>query len=380
MESKDTKKLILNLLSQEIKKYKVPVKILTLTPFENLLYILQTAITSHPQNIKELLALVEETKDEIYISAKTDAYYDYGNNKLKIILKQKKNIDEKHSIWMLLKNTYHEYKHTILEKLVKKPYIETKEDLFYAIENLIAPTDDFYLTYHDDFYEEIQANNYGIKKAEHFLQSNPQYKKQNQQLKNIITLDKLLHETYYRNYDFQLILAKVNSIIKENIHEINKYLNDKELAIVKILYKKSGKFKTPSELIQTQNWNNMSKEAQYLIISSESYLTDIDYTKCSKEELYFILDALSYSLTLEYEKPKHNQDFRDKLNQISKELNEDDLGEINLYLDTLLVLNNKEQSNIIKINKLKILIEQITVALKPAKRKILNEHHKQKRT
>jgi len=364
MNTKEIKTLVYQILKAEIKEHNVDVEILPLTSIENIAEIISTNLKTHPNNIEDLIYTLQTIKAELYINKTNDAYYNYASNKLKILIKNRTNLNELHFTWRLIKNIYHEYKHALLEKLIKKPYIETKEDLIFAIENIIDPTDDYYMTYHDDLYEEILANNYGIKKAEQFLSKNKRYTATYQKLKNIIKIDKILHEIYYRNYDLHLILIKVNKDVKEKIEEINDYPEDKELEIVRILYNKNGKFKSLKELFNTESWNKMSKEAQYLIISSESYLEDIDYKNATQEELYFLLDALSYALTLEYEKPRYNQEFRNKIENISRNLNDEDLEEINLYLDALLVLNTKENSNKIKIEKLQTMINTIIAIIK----------------
>ena len=364
MNIKEIKKLVYQIVKEEIKEYQVPVEILPLTSIENIVEIILTNLKVYLKEKESLIYTLECIKSELYINKTNDAYYNYVSNKLKILIKNNKGTNDIHFIWKLIKNIYHEYKHAILEKLVKKPSIETVEDLIYSIENIIDPTDDYYRTYHDDFFEEIQANNYGIKKAEQFLKNNKHYQETYQKLKNIIELDKLLHEIYYRNYSFGLILVKVNQDIKDNIRELNTYQDDKHLEIVRTLYDKKGKFKSLKELFQTNNWNLLSQEAQYLIIGSESYLDDFDYQNATKEELYLILDALSYILTLEYEKPKYNQEFRKKLELISRTLTDEDLFVINLYMDALLVLNIKEESNQIRINQIQNMINTIIELIK----------------
>ena len=361
MDNKDIKKLVYKILREQIEKYNVDVEILPLTSLENITEIILTNLRNKPNNLEEFLTAIYSIKNEISINNTTDAYYNYRSNKLKILIKNKHKLNEKHFTWRLIKNIYHEYKHAIVEKLIKKPYIETKEALIFAIENLIEPTDEYYITYHDDLYEEILANNYGIKKAEQYLKINK--KELYESIKTTIELDKILHNIYYTNYDFQLILLKVNKDIKEKIHEINLYPNDKELEIVRTLYNKDGKLKTLTELSNIDNWNILSSYAKYLIISSDAYLNEIDYDNISKEDIYFILDALSYVLTIELERPIYNQKYREEIENISRNLNDKDLATLNLYLDTLLILNAKEKSNQIKIKKLQKNINNIVTIL-----------------
>ena len=92
-----------------------------------------------------------------------------------------------------------------------------------------------------------------------------------------------------------------------------------------------------------------------IIKSFCSYLSKVT----TIEELYFILDSLSYVLTLEYEKTKYNQEFKKRLELISRTQKDEDLEELDLYIDTLLILNIKEQSNQTIINQYQSMINVI---------------------
>lgn len=364
MDNKTIKKLVYRILKEEMKEYNVEVEVLALTPIENVINIILTGLNNHSKKLNEIIIVLEDIIDELHLNKINEAYYMTKINRLKILLKREPNISEKQYIWSLLINIYHEFKHAIIAKLIKKPYIETKEELYYALEDVISPLSNFFITYHDDFYEEIMANNYATKKAELFLKENKEYKKLYQELATTIGLEKLFHQIFYRNYNFRLMLNEITKNIKENIKEITLYPNDITLEIVRILYDENGNFKSLEELSKTDGWNILSKEAQYLVISSDAYLKDFDYKNATKEELYFILDALSYSLTLEYERPKYNHEFRMKLEKLSRNINISDNKESNLYLDTLNILNIKEETNKIEIEKLKNMINTIITLIK----------------
>lgn len=380
MNNKTIKKLVYKILSAEIKEYNIEVEHLTLTPLENVINIILTGFKKNPRNLNEIIIVLEDIIDELQLNKINDAYYTNGINRLKVLIKRAPNISENQYIWSLIINIYHEFKHAIIAKLIKKPYIITKEDLYYALEDVINPLSDFYITYHDDFYEEIMSNNYATKKAELFLKTNKQYNVLYQKLTTTIELEKLFHQIFYRNYNFRLMLNEISKNIKENIKEINLYPNDETLEIVRIMYNENGKFKPLEELSQNNSWNKFSNEAKYLIISSDAYLNDFDYKNATKKELYFILDALSYSLTLEHERPKYNQEFRKKLEELSRNININDIKEGNLYLNTLNILNIKEESNKKEIDKLKNRITTIIALIKqkentPKKRKHIPIKH-----
>lgn len=376
MNNQEIKKLVYEIIGQEIKEHGVTVKPEIFTIIENIISVILKKIKNPPKNIEDLKFDLAEIRNEIYISRTVDAYWDYSSDELKILLKNHQNMPRENVLWRTLKNIYHEYRHAIIDRKIKKTYIETKEDVYFAIEQLIDPTSNFYLTYHDDIYDEICANNYGARKAEHYLQTTQRYRKEYESLKIAIELEKIKYQIYYRNYNFALIFKEANKFIKDNIKELNLESEDIELQIVRLLYTKNGHLKSLKELSHDPNWNHLTKEAQYVIISSPTYLKSVELKILSKQELYFILDALSYFLTQEIEKIKYNEYFRIELEKISRRLILDNQVELNLYLDALLILNVKEESNKNQINNLNKKIKEIIEILKekenpPKKRRLI---------
>ena len=365
MNNKEIKELVYKILEEEKKQYNLEVDVLALTPLQNIFDILFSGLKRTPKRYEELILLLDDIKEALFLNRTEDAYYNTGLNILKILIKkQEKNITDNQFLWSLLINIYHEFKHVIIKFLIKQSNITIKEDLYYALEDTINSQNPFYLIYHDDFYEEIISNIYAVKKAELFLKTNKKYHNIYQELITTIELEKLLRNIYYRNYNFRLMLAEINKHIKYDIKEINKHPYNKTLEVVRILYNKDGKFKSLKELSLDTRWNNFTKEARYLVVSSTAYLDDFDYNNAPKEDLYFILDAITYSLTLEYEKPKYNKEFRKKLEELSKRINMYDICERNLYLDTLSILNQKETANELEIKKLKTKLNIILSILK----------------
>jgi hypothetical protein len=103
------------------------VKIEPFTIIENIISILLKKIKNPPTSIEELKFDLVEIRNEIYISNVTKAYWDYVSDELKILLKQKRNIPIKHTLWRILKNIYHEYRHAIIDRKIKKHTLKQKK-------------------------------------------------------------------------------------------------------------------------------------------------------------------------------------------------------------------------------------------------------------
>ena len=198
-----------------------------------------------------------------------------------------------------------------------------------------------------------------MEKAEKFLKENKTYSKIYTKIKSIIDIEKLLHEIYYQNHDIHPFINKINTDVKNSIKVIDFNSLAPECEIIKILYNKDGTFKTIKNLYQTKRWLELPKEAQLLILSSESYLNEFNYQKSTIEELELILEALNHSYNLESKKTIINRQLRIKLELLSRQLNEQINYNINIYLHTLLTLNEKEKLNKQKIEKIKLEIQKI---------------------
>lgn len=294
---------------------------------------------------------MQDIKDELYFNKSTIAYYDYLNHKLRVLLDivQKHSYNKEQYLWLLLKTVYHEYKHAIINE-AKTNEIKSLEDFYLNLENITSANEKFYLQNHDNFYEEILANKYGVEKAATLLEQKYSKTKAYKKIKPSIAIEKILQEIYYENHTIDPFLDKINNTIKETVNDVDSYNLEMEYQLISILYNTDGSFKNLKQLSQDTGWQELPNEVQFLILSSESYLNEFDYNDASIEELYTILNALNYSYFVEKAKTYTNNSLRTKLNELNKKLIETDEYNLNVYLETLLVLNRK-----VKLNKKKLL-------------------------
>lgn len=357
MKYKQSRELITKLLEQEIKDNGIKVEILPLTKAENILKIIKKGIS---KQIITTQAIFDEIKSELYANELTSAYYDYESHKLKVLIDtiKKDSLEKERYLWNLIKTVYHEYKHAIVGQ-TKTGEIRNKEDLYVTLEDMISPIGDIYLEYHDRFYEEILANQYGIEKADKLFKKRISNTATYKKLRFSIETEKTLHEIYYRNYDVHPFLSVINNTVKKSVHELNLSYLDPKCQIIKVLYNNEGNFKQLSELYQDEDWLKYPKEVQYLIVSSKPYLTDFDFNNATKEELNFILEALNYVEKEEVNRVSMNEFLRLKLDNLSELLDEKDQYSVDFYLTALLTLNKNEKINKEKQEKIKARQEQI---------------------
>lgn len=357
MNNKSIKKLVYQLLKQEIQEHGIQVEILPTTRFQNFFEIIKEAIQSKKENQE---SIIETVRYWLAFNKSGRAYYDYSTHRLKVLIDsiRQDTQNKEQYVWFLAKYAYHEYKHVIINEFLT-PTINTLADFYCIMENLINPTTDYYLDNHDTFYDEILANQYGVEKAEKFLKETPKYKTLYTNFQNTIELEKLLHEIHYQNYDIHPVINEINNIIKASINAIDLSNLEPDCQIIAILYQENGRFKSPEELMKTESWTKLPKEAKMLILSSDAYLADLNYNTITLEELNLIMESLIYKRALESKKILINRQLRNKLEFLSKKINKEEQYNLEIYLKTLLVLNSKEQSAKINLQKLSSQIKKI---------------------
>ena len=356
MNNKTSKELVYFILKKEIIEHHINPQILPVTNLENFYEIIKSSIKEYHtnQNLK-LYNLLKSIILEIKYSKIATGYS--VTNKIKILLKnlKKYNKNKNQYLWNLVLTTYHEFKHILIE--LEQYNNPSCIDYYYlTIENLLRRLTDCYITNHDEFYEEILANNYAINKTIIFLQ---EYSKETiEDLSQYIEAFTINQKIYSTNYDIENFLNYVDLIIKEK-DPINPFLKDKyPYYIINVLYQKNKKFKSPKELAQDPYWLDFPIEIKYLIISSRPYLNDIYYNNITKEELEFILESIDYTYKLELRKSISNKRIRNKLTKQIQLTKENDPA-YSYYLISIPLLAQKETNNQAKLKYLKKQQEKI---------------------
>ena len=224
------------------------------------------------------------------------------------------------------------------------------DNFYYLLDDMaISLYNNYYNKNYYTIYEEIIATKYGYKKAiEKFKKNDKIYKKVVDQ----INRDKMFNIIYENSYDMQKTVNNIHYLLKIKSDEEN-ILNSKfSENYFSMLYNPVDiTYKSLNELFQEPDWNKLSLEIRYLIVSSEAYLSELDYFYITKEELDFLINALIYSYELEKKKYRNNKRYCLSVNKLKienkrKEMLEEQLEE-NFFC------------NIDKVSKIKSQLEKI---------------------
>ena len=312
-----SKKLIQSIIKEENIKNNIDVEAIALTSKLDLIY--QILTKKIPVKLYENLN--RYSKYLGLFNHNIDNTIELHLDKIRLLYK-----DNITYLYAIVHTSYHEYNHALFwNNLASTQY----EQFITILETLIRLTSQIYNHHPDDFYTEIIADIYGCNKAEKYFKNYPNIYNQ---LSNEIERYKLYYQIDYINYDAEKFFNYTTKIIK-NSTDIADYLlknnfiyiylndnwsyklspNDPLNNLIKILYNKDLTFKTPNELALSEEWNLYNKEIKYLIVSSKSYLEDIDLSNLALDELNFLLEALEYSYEQELKRLKENENLRVKI-------------------------------------------------------------------
>lgn len=170
----------------------------------------------------------------------------------------------------------------------------------YLIENdckkFFSPS---YLLKHDDFYFEIDANIYGIEKANDYCSKN-----------NIFApnLQRSYAERQYSqmiNYDFDYFLRLFNIIYRNPGYRLNNKLGSN--STYSIFYNKIGNFRRLSDILNNPLFQGLNDKLKMEILSSNSFLMTVNYQLNNIERSFIleIVDAKIKDLCDSYNKNRH---------------------------------------------------------------------------
>lgn len=195
-----------------------------------------------------------------------------------------------HQLYLSLRTTYHEYFHYIQ---FNSDQHDNYHKAIYEIESIIAANKPIkYFNNHKSFLFEIEADKYGIQKAENHLQQNEeQCKGSYEDDKAFINWEKSRNDFNYNNYDLNFLLNILHIIVRKNPSFIKE-------SFLETIYKNDGSFKKIADILQNPLFLALDERIQYHLIGNDTFLHNTDLTDISDEELNFINKALKYRLDL----------------------------------------------------------------------------------
>lgn len=307
--------------NKHIKEYAKKIK--DLPDFKNLsLCIVQYNNTSifnkklklvniYDQQIKKVISITNSLcfslgmykcfKKEILIFL--DNQIRFGRIKsIRISLSQKK-IEAEHekdyvkkTCCSILKTMYHEKRHYLqyetknnsFESIMQQIEIYLKVSLYGSFK---------YLTKHDNWYFEIDANNYGVNMALDYYKNNLQ--DDNVDLKYLEYLQKRYLRDYLL-YDFDNFFTMYNTYLEKlpiRNYLLNKCFKDtKEMTWYKVLYGNENKLKSVEDILNNPLINDIDSKFINLVLTSKYLNKNIDYANLEYKTLVKLHEAFQVRL------------------------------------------------------------------------------------
>lgn len=202
-----------------------------------------------------------------------------------------KDTDAKNSV--LFFGMYHESRHG-MQKREDFDYLSMIMDMEAKI---MAYDQNFYLKNYHRFYMEIDANLYGVKKLEDYMQKNPElFTKKDQEY---VTFLKQRYAYDQNNYSFDQIFHKYDKVKRQS-----PYVREDPWDYLFYQKKKTRPF---CETLCFPELTEISQEFVYRLLTSKVYHRKKDYTKESLESLRILRNFLWKRLQEEQTKIKFNE-------------------------------------------------------------------------
>lgn len=306
------RELVRDIIDEESKKDGVDVDVYPITVLE---YYGSDIFKEEYKLCKNL----KEKKAMIISDFKSDGFQ--KNNIICVFLRKHnflyKILNIKWDLSTLVFNIYHEYRHIYQRQKFNCSSYRYFCLFLDTINMQLSP--DKYEDYHNDFFQEVDADVFGIFKAQECLKQSPdlynKYKKY---------IDRRIEqaEFEYVNYDVQDFFEVFNNNIQRN-SEFYQCIYNRDDCFIKYFYNGDGSFKSMGEIFNC--YKEVDSQILYTILSSKCFIDSIDYSKLDVDEANLILEALQYSYGVEEKKYNYNKNlsFRDyycsfKLNRCKK--------------------------------------------------------------
>ena len=182
----------------------------------------------------------------------------------------------------------HETKNNSFESIMQQIEIDLKTSVYGIFK---------YLTKHDSWYFEIDANNYGVNMALDYYKNNPQ--DDNVDLKYL----EYLQKKYLRDdllYDFDSFFTMYNTYLEKlpiRRYLLNKYFKDtKEMTWYKVLYGNENKLKFVEDILNNPLVNDIDPKFINLVLTSKYLNKDTDYANLEYKTLVKLHEAFQIRL------------------------------------------------------------------------------------
>lgn len=238
--------------------------------------------------------------------------------------------------------TFHELRHTMQNYEDKDSY----KTFFIKLDKIIQRHN--YIEYqleHDNFSYEIDANLYGITKAEKYIEKH---------YPDIYKTYKL--SSYKKIMDKKKDDATHKSLIYDHISRVDKIINAIKTNYVaypaiyphlphpmQIFLEKDGSYKKISNILNNPNFYKLDKKITYTILSTRFFLETINYEELSIPERKILLKALRYSVQKTHQTQEEIKSYQKKYGSISTQISKEQnpIRRFQLNIEHIAIIINK---------------------------------------
>lgn len=245
-------------------------------------------------------------KDNIYnglIPIISSGFYDSLEKQIVVFLDKllfMQKLGSGHQLVDLVEVSYHEFRHGYQHQKLVKNY-KSFESAIIFMETVISSSSLLhYNLYHDQYFKEIDANLFAIKKTEEVFKSNSQLY---EQYRHYIESKKNEYEYDYMNYNFPFFFKKFNLIYQKHYSKIS-YAG----TWLEAFYTKNGKFKTIAEIMNNQKFEKLDSRIKYVVLSSEEFINQLPFSTLDKDQKALIMKSLLYTYNMELKRKGYNED------------------------------------------------------------------------
>lgn len=319
----EIKSIIKEIVKSFNKEYGLNVEIY---PINIITYFSKEVLTKkyiiNSLNIKEIV-------DDM---TKTLAYYDENSKNITLYLfnfynrfKILHHSDKNNEFIDLIFTVYHELGHVL--------QFQNNDSFFVFIvqlENTIKQNiPDHYISCHDSYFIELDADYYAIGKTKEYLEEYPEVSIEGK--KHIDFLSKK-YKYQLVNYDFDYFFNTFCDILPQNK---NLYCNN--FSWYKTFFDKDGVLRSLNDILSNEEFYKLDPRVVYSVISSDKFLSSIDFYKLNDIGRNILMQSLEYKYEI-----IHNQYILNLSYPFTKEKLQNKLDSLEKYIFKVNLKNDRE--------------------------------------
>lgn len=198
-------------------------------------------------------------------------------------------------LFLAIYTTYHELRHVYQSQMGDFSY----EVFMMNINSGDAPNELFdYYAKHDEYYHEIDAISYALRKTKEYILNN--YPEKYETLKEELEYGETRVKKGFTSHDPSDIIERYLYGLKIKLKKARKEKIDLNSVspVLKIFLNDNLSYKSMAEIINTEDFKKLDKRIIYAFFSSETFLETLNKETLSEEQINILLESLEYTNNL----------------------------------------------------------------------------------